>query len=68
MIEVSSSNLRWVDYDEWTGTLTIGFHSGRVYRYYGVGYQTFVGLLQASSHGKFFHAEIRDQYRYSRVN
>ena len=35
MITVQSSDLAAVDYD-WSGTLTIAFHSGSVYEYYHV--------------------------------
>jgi hypothetical protein len=67
VIEVESSNLSGVDYDDWSGTLTIAFHGGRVYRYFGVPYSIFDGLMSAESHGKYFHAHIRDKYRFRRI-
>ena len=66
MIAVQSSDLRAVDYD-WGGTLTVEFHSGGVYEYYGVPPSEYAALLNASSHGKFFHARIKNRYRYRRI-
>ena len=65
MIAVQSSNLAGVDY--WWGTLTIAFHSGGVYEYYGVPYSEYAGLLNASSLGKYFHACIKNRYSYRRI-
>ncbi len=66
MIALNSSNLAGADY--WGGTLVIAFHSGGVYEYYGVPYSIFASLLSAGSHGKFFHAHIRNHYRYRRIH
>jgi hypothetical protein len=67
MIEVQSSDLAAVDYD-WFGTLTIAFHSGGVYEYYAVPYSEYAGLMRASSHGKYFHANIKGRYSYRKVS
>jgi hypothetical protein len=61
MTAVQSSDLRAVDYD-WSGTLTIAFHSGGVYEYYHVPPSEYDGLMNASSHGKYFHAYIKNRY------
>jgi hypothetical protein len=66
MTAVQSSDLRAVDYD-WSGTLTIAFHSGGVYEYYDVPHSEYSALLNASSHGKYFHAHIRNRYAYRRI-
>lgn len=63
MTAVQSSDLRAVEYD-WSGTLTIAFHSGGVYEYFNVPHSEYVGLMNASSHGKYFHAHIKKQYSY----
>jgi hypothetical protein len=65
MIALSSSNLNGAEYDG--GTLKIAFHGGRIYAYYGVPYSKFIGLIHASSHGEYFHANIRNSYRYTRI-
>lgn len=67
MIAVASSDLRAVDYDEWSGTLVIEFHSGGVYEFHDVPAWEFAGLLRASSHGKYFHARIKDRYSCRRI-
>lgn len=66
MTEVQSSDLRAVDYD-WSGTLTIAFHSGGVYEYYDVPFAEYDGLMRASSPGKYFHAFIKKRYAYRRI-
>ena len=65
LIAVRSSNLAGVGYDG--STLTIEFRGGRVYEYYGVPGFEYIGLMNASSHGKYFHANIRNGYRYRRI-
>jgi len=64
---VSSSNLKSVGYDRVTQTLEIEFQSGAVYEYYNVPVGVYAGLMQASSHGQYFHQNIRNRYRYRRV-
>lgn len=64
---VSSSNLRSVGYNESTNTLEIEFNSGGVYQYYGVPLAVYHGLMNAGSPGKYFHAHIKDVYRYTKI-
>ncbi|MFQ5911262.1 MAG: KTSC domain-containing protein [Thermoplasmata archaeon] len=64
---VESSNLISVGYDSKSATLEIEFRSGDVYRYFDVAESLYVKLMEAPSHGKFFHAHIRDKYRYAKV-
>jgi hypothetical protein len=66
MTAVQTSDLAAVDYD-WSGTLTIAFHSGGVYEYYGVSHSEYSDLMHASSHGKYFHAHIKKRYAYRRI-
>ena len=65
MVPVASADLQSVGYDG--GTLTIEFHSGGVYEYYGVPYSEYAGLMNAESHGKFFHARIKGHYAYRQI-
>jgi len=67
MITIQSSDLAGVDYS-WSGTLTIAFHSGGVYEYYGVAYSEYAALMNASSHGKYFHAHIKGRYSYQKIS
>lgn len=54
-ISVSSSNIASVGYDTATCTLQIKFHSGGLYEYYDVPCYIYQGLMNAPSHGKYFH-------------
>jgi hypothetical protein len=65
MTPVQSSNLAAVGYGG--GVLTIAFLSGSIYEYYHVPYSEYVGLMQAGSHGKYFHANIRNSYSYRKI-
>lgn len=57
---VNSSDIRSVGYEN--NTLEIEFHSGGVYQYHGVPRARFVGLVSATSCGKYFHAYIKPFY------
>lgn len=65
MHPVSSSDIASIGYDN--GTLYIAFISGGVYSYTGVPESIFQNLMSAGSHGKYFHANIKNNYPYSRI-
>lgn len=65
--KVSSSNLSAVGYNSFQMILEIEFNDGAVYQYFGVPQNVYYGLMSATSHGKYFHAYIRNNYRCSRV-
>jgi hypothetical protein len=67
MIRVESTDLSAVDFCDWSGTLTIKFHSGGVYEFYDVPRSEYEGLLNASSHGRYFHACIKNRYHCRRI-
>lgn len=64
---VTSSDLQSVGYDPDTGTLEIRFHSGGTYRHFGVPARVHASLMDASSHGRYFHRHIKGAYKYSKV-
>ena len=64
---VISSNLKSVGYDSFQMVLEIEFLEGSVYQYYGAPQSVYASLMSASSHGMYFHADIRNNYRYSQV-
>jgi len=66
-IFVMSSDLQSVGYDPDTQTLEIEFKSGGIYQYYGVPETIYRQLITAASHGKFFHAHIKDKYRFRKI-
>jgi hypothetical protein len=66
-IAVSSSNLRSVGYESNSSTLEIKFRSGGLYQYYNVPLSVYIGLMDASSHGKYFHRNIKGKYGYCKI-
>ncbi len=65
MIPVSSSDIASIGYDG--STLHILFNSGGLYAYYNVPESVYNGLMNASSHGKYFHANIRGRYGDTKI-
>lgn len=61
--QVQSTDLRAVRYDDDALVLEIEFNSGGVYQYLDVPPSVFAELMGAESKGKYFHANIKDNYR-----
>jgi hypothetical protein len=57
---VNSSAIRAVGYDG--HTLTVEFHTGRIYDHPGVPYSVYAGLMRASSMGAYYNRHIRGRY------
>ena len=66
-IPVSSSNISGVGYAPASMTLEIAFHGGGVYQYFDVPETMYQEFMRAGSKGKFFHANIKDNYRCTKV-
>jgi hypothetical protein len=66
-VEVESSAIRSVGYDFRRATLDIEFVHGGLYRYFDVPASLYDAFMQAESKGQFFHAEIRDRFRFERL-
>lgn len=66
MTNVESSNVLAVGYDN--GTLEVHFHSGGKYQYFDVPASVYENFLNADSKGKFLHYNIKNKYRYRRLN
>lgn len=66
-IDVVSSDLHSVGYDSSEKVLEIEFNSGGIYQYFDVPEDIYENLMNASSHGKYFHAFIKKIYRFQRV-
>jgi len=64
---VSSSNIASIGYDQKSQTLEIEFLSGGVYQYYSVSQSLYQGLMAASSHGSYFHQNIKGRYGDTKV-
>ena len=64
LTSVTSSIISAVGYDSLTEELFVLFHSGDLYRYWGVPQDVYNGLLNATSVGRYFSAYVRDQHSY----
>ncbi|MBU1377267.1 MAG: KTSC domain-containing protein [Alphaproteobacteria bacterium] len=66
-MDVDSAAIQAIDYDEVHDKLFVRFSSGERYLYVGVPGEVCRSFLDADSKGRFFQAEIRDQYPYNRL-
>ena len=66
-ISVNSSNISSVGYDANSQTLEIEFINGGVYQYSGVPESVYEGMMGADSKGKYFHANIKNTYPFSKL-
>lgn len=67
MIQVNSTNLTAIGYDESSRTLRVEFRNGGTYDYYDVPRTEFDGLHNATSHGEYLARNIKGRYRYARI-
>ena len=64
----SSSMISSIGYDQFTSTLEIEFRKGgAVWQYYDFPEYMWNEFEYAESHGKYFHANIKDKYQSGRV-
>jgi hypothetical protein len=66
-VHVISSDLESVGYDPAASVLEIRFNSGGIYRYSPVPESVYLGLIRATSKGRFFHANIEGRYSTQRI-
>ena len=66
-VSVSSSNIRSIGYDAWTGSLEVRFHSGGIYQHYDVPATLHREFLDAGSKGGFYHRNLKNGYGCCRV-
>ncbi len=64
---VTSSNVSSIGYESDTLTLEVEFNDGSIYQYFDVPEAVYQELIRANSIGKFMHAHIKNQYRYTKV-
>jgi hypothetical protein len=62
IVNVKSSVISGVVYDGRKHTLTVEFHSKKVYMYHGVPAKKFRDLIAAESAGVFYNENIKGQY------
>ena len=66
-VDIKSSNINKIKYEDTTNTLSIKFNSGYVYEFIGVEKAVYQSLLKASSKGKFFHQNIKNKHEYKKI-
>ncbi len=66
-LKLDSKMLGSVAYDPDKQTLYLRFRAGEVYRYFEFSAENYQNFLNAESRGKYFLANIRDQFRYERL-
>ena len=67
MIDVSSSNVQSVGYDEDTEIVYVRFLSGALYIYKGVNRVEFENLRDAPSVGSYLHRNYKNVYPYEKI-
>ena len=66
-VNVISSDISCVKYEDGTRIMTIRFNKGGEYEYYDVYEDDYYNLISASSPGGYFHANIKNKYQCKRV-
>jgi hypothetical protein len=60
--DVDSTEIQTISYDESMKTLTIAFKTGESKSYAHVPQLVYQSLMDASSHGMYYHAYIENKY------
>lgn len=61
-VQLHSTAILSATYDDENEELSLTFSNGSTYDYHDVPKETFDALCAASSPGRFWHSEIKDQY------
>jgi hypothetical protein len=67
MKPVNSSTIKSVGYDEPTSNLQVEFIHGGHYMYHGVPKQLYHQLIGAPSVGSFFHRNVKDKHKFTKL-
>ena len=67
MMFVESSMFSELGYDEASKSLTVRFTRGQLYRYHEVPGHLWLDMQAADSMGSYFSKNIRDVYRYEKL-
>ncbi len=67
MVNVDSSNIEAIGFDEDSCTLQVEFVGGALYQYFDVPEHVFENFKSADSAGRFLSQNIKGSYRYSKV-
>jgi hypothetical protein len=67
-VELESSVIRSIAYDDDAQTCDVRFTSGRVYRYAGIPRSVFEWWSRTPEKGAFFNRKVRDAYPYRELH
>lgn len=62
-----SSQIKSTDYRYDEEALVITFDNGEVYKYSGVDKRIYMFFKHSASKGRFFHENIRDEYKFEKL-
>lgn len=65
--ELSSSMLKYSEYNPDIKELTVTFTNDTEYLFYDVEENTVTEFFNADSHGKYFNQNIKNEYKFSKV-
>jgi KTSC domain len=63
---VTSSQIESIGYDQETLELEVEFKNGSVYTYENVPFDEYTSLMDADSVGKYFSANIKNKYKWTK--
>lgn len=66
-MNINSSRIRSVDYNESTEILIVEFVSGGKYKYFSVPEEIYNGLVQSASPGNYFDSFIKRTYNFKKA-
>ncbi|SPF47499.1 conserved hypothetical protein [Candidatus Sulfopaludibacter sp. SbA4] len=66
-LDLHSTSLRTVAYQDQRALLELEFRSGAVYRYFGVPAESYQALLRSESKGGYFNSHIRNRFAYAKI-
>jgi hypothetical protein len=67
LVQVESSNVAAVGYDEEQESLYVEFKSGSTYKYLEVPFYAYEEMLSADSIGRYLNKEIKGRYEFTKL-
>ncbi len=67
LLPVVATTIKRMGYDTSTQTMAIEFKSDTLYHYYNVPKQVYLDMLNSESIGSFLAKEIKDKYKFEKV-
>ena len=67
LVEVVSSNIHSIGYEDNAEVLTVKFRAGGTYEYYRVPKAEYENLLKAESVGAYFSSKVRGKYATAKL-